>query len=174
MVFFRDSVISNKCSCKPAQDAIWTSCLAPFTLPCVFWAFSEQTVQLSCRRVKQKPEEGQPGEGPVYYPADKACLFCRHLDGEGSDVTATLVSVHLVCNFTFCDVLRRTVNVTVTVFSLWHYHYVLLGSSLTFDQLCIYFAPSLRGVNVQLYLNLLFVLLTGVWYYDRWYDNWTE
>lgn len=52
-----------------AQDAIWTSCLSPFTLPGVLLKlFSEQTVQLSCRQVNKSQRRAGWGKG----------LFTRH------------------------------------------------------------------------------------------------
>lgn len=46
------------------QGAIWTSCMAPFTLPGVLLTlFSEQTVQLNCRQVNKSQRRASWGKG---------------------------------------------------------------------------------------------------------------
>lgn len=47
-----------------AQDAIWTSCPSPFTLPgALLKLFSQQTVQLSWRRVNKSQRRANWGKG---------------------------------------------------------------------------------------------------------------
>lgn len=94
-----------------AQDAIWTSCLSPFTLPGVLLKlFSEQTVQLSCRRVNKSRRRAGWGKG--LFTRHQIKPVCSHwpVAVTWAENKATLPPLlHLL----LYDIWQRTLNITI-------------------------------------------------------------
>lgn len=94
-----------------AQDAIWTSCLSPFTLPGVLLElFSEQTVQLSCRRVNKSRRRAGWGKGLFTRHQIKPVCSHWHVAVTWTEKKATLPPlVHLLSH----DIWQRPINITI-------------------------------------------------------------
>lgn len=91
-----------------AQDAIWTSCLSPFTLPGVLLKlFSEQTVQLSCRRVNKSRRRAGWGKG--LFTRHQIKPVCSHWPVAVTWAENKATLSHLL----LYDIWQRTINITI-------------------------------------------------------------